>query len=401
MKKSLIFITAVVFTLAFASVAFAGPTTLKTVYVTNHRVDLSWMAQSDEAYKVWQSTDGRAWTNIATTAQGASTYTVNGLTDYTNYFFNVTTTAVNGYPEGISESNSANEVDAFPPNQHAHAYYSSNTSLCKNCHNAHISTGPKLLSFATVNDTCMSCHDGTGSKYDVITGMVSTSTNKSTAIEAPSGPFGGKVFGKSPIANEPESIHSLGAVINTAPGGNPNGSGKWSETLGCGSCHDAHGGANYRMLRSTLPYGSDISVKAYAYTDATAEGVNYISGMNNFCNGCHPAYNAPTGAGNTKFGVDYGGGSVSGDAYRHSMGVSPASFSIGGVLQPLTTSLPLEGLNSDYNKNRIICLSCHTSHGSTKASVSSDIYDPDGMSNKRNYLLRMDNDGVCEDCHKL
>lgn len=401
MKKIIIFSFVIVSVFAFAGLAAAGPSALKAVYVTNDRVDLSWNAQPDEAYKIWESTNGKEWTNIHTTSKGEASYSVTqGITPYVNYYFNITTNAVSNYPTDSSVYNSAYEVDAFPPNQNAHGYYSSNTALCKNCHNTHTSNGPKLLSFATVNDTCMSCHDGTGSKYDVINGKVSTSDNKATSIDTPSGPFGGKVFGKSLIANEPESIHSLGAVISTAPGGNPNGTGKWAETLGCGSCHDAHGSPNYRMLATSLPYNSNISVKAYAYTGAHAENVYYVSGMNNFCMGCHPAYNAPQGSGETKFGVDFGG-TVSGEAYRHSMDVSPASFKVGDVLQPLSTTLPLEGNDTNYDSNKIMCLTCHTAHGSSQPSVFTDTYDNDGPSNVRNYLLRMENMGVCEDCHKI
>lgn len=393
----------IVATFAFSGFASAAPSALKTVYVTNDRVDLSWTADPSETYKVWMSTDGKLWDNIYTFRdKGESSYSVvYGITPYINYYFNITTKSVSYYPTDSTTSNSAYEVDAFPPNQNAHGYYSANTALCKNCHNTHTATGPKLLSFATVNDTCMSCHDGTGSKYDVINGKIYTSANKSTAGNSPAGSFGGKVFGKAAIANEPESIHTMGAVINTAPGGNPNGTGPWAETLGCGSCHDAHGSTNYRMLKSVLPFSNAIiTVKAYAYTTSSGEAVNYISGMNNFCMGCHPAYNAPSDSSVNKYGVDFGE-TVSGDSYRHSMGITPSSYTRGGIPQPLTTSLPLEGTDPVTNNNKIMCATCHTAHGSTQPSVYTDAYDNDGPSNVSNYLLRKENMGVCEDCHKL
>lgn len=385
--------TMILIFLFLPSAALAAPSGLRAVPMSETRVDLFWKAQPGEVYRVWQSTDGAVWNNVYTFGQpGASSYSaVYGIQPYVNYYFAITTDAVTDYVYQAQKGvNATGEAVAFPPDKHAHAYYSENTDMCKNCHQTHTAAGNKLLRFPTVNETCISCHDGTGSKYVVTEGAVNNGSYGT--LTSPAGPFGG-IIGSTAMAN-PESIHTVGTSVYEAPGGNPLGSGdEWTEPLGCVSCHDAHDSPSYRMLTVKTPDNQAVKVEGYAVTD-TAGGVEYsryVSGVNEFCMGCHKDYYAGTGAGH----IEATGTYSTAIKYRHAVGISPASYTKG----PLTTTLPLEGTAGD-NTDKIICLTCHKAHGSTSVNDATKSGDTDGPSQVTNYLLRRDYSGVCQDCHK-
>ncbi len=50
-----------------------------------------------------------------------------------------------------------------------HDGYAASTNLCSNCHAVHGSSGPTLFVEATEKQVCYTCHDGTGSSYNVKT----------------------------------------------------------------------------------------------------------------------------------------------------------------------------------------------------------------------------------------
>lgn len=118
-----------------------------------------------------------------------------------------------------------------------HANYSTTTSKCKLCHDVHVAPDDSILLLrgATVSQTCLMCHDGTGSgigPYD--------------AIEA----HGQVVVGE----------HSV-EVTNIIPGGSTPLSG----TLSCGDCHSVHGSNTVApFLRDT---GRAYSPDAYVTSD--------------------------------------------------------------------------------------------------------------------------------------
>lgn len=385
----------IVFLLIFMpTVAWAVPSNLHPVPISGTQVDLTWMGQTGEIYKVWQSTGNGAWDNIYTFSQpGADSYSVTtGIEPYVNYYFAITTSAVVYYQTDSKPGiNATYEQVAYPPNAHEHAYYDKNTNICGDCHSTHVADGAKLLVMPTANELCISCHDGTSSKYIVTDGVVDGGTaGQLTTSAGPMGPILGVQ-----ASTYPESIHTIGTVVSEAPGGNPGGTGEeWTEALGCLSCHDAHGPFNYRMLSVSTPDNVNAKVYGYAVTDKASgqEVSSYIYGMSEFCMGCHKDYYAGTGAGSIPATGTYS----SNGTYMHPVGVAPADYSTG----PLTTTLPLEGGAKD-NTDKIMCLTCHKAHGSTTINDAVESGTPfDGLTAMRNYLLRTDYLGVCQDCHK-
>ncbi|MBO8170088.1 MAG: hypothetical protein H0Z35_13045 [Thermoanaerobacteraceae bacterium] len=395
MKFSRIAVFIIVLTLLVSSTAYSAPTDLKAIPVSGFQVDLYWKGLPGETYKVWLSTDGEVWQNIyigVTTAYSVS----QGIEPYVNYYFVVTDASVANYPEDATVTNATYEAVAFPPNQHAHAYYSKNTDMCSACHLTHTAVGNKLLREATINDTCMTCHDGTGSKYNVVEGLVSmdgTFAPENNPLKSAAGPFGAILDITSSTAN-PTSIHTIGNVVYEAPGGNPMGTGEeWNEPLGCSSCHDAHDSPNYRMITTATPDNRKVRVKGYAVTDQVygREHTNYVLGMSEFCMGCHKDFYATKGAGHIPATDTYNANGT----YRHPVEVAPADYEKG----PLDTSLPLEGEFND-NRDKVMCLTCHFAHGSVAETNDVGDKNNDGGTPATNYLLRMDYRGVCQDCHK-
>lgn len=117
-----------------------------------------------------------------------------------------------------------------------HKHYSTTTAKCAVCHDVHQApdAGVLLLRGATVSQTCLICHDGTGSgigPYD--------------SIEA----HGGVVAGEHQIE-----------ITNVVPGGSSN----LANTLSCGDCHAVHGTNTVApFLRDTgRAYAADLYVSS-------------------------------------------------------------------------------------------------------------------------------------------
>jgi predicted CXXCH cytochrome family protein len=281
---------------------------------------------------------------------GYSEYVHNPVLDYTNQVYRV------GVGNG---SNTWLEARVFPPNESAHSNYSKNTDTCKGCHRTHYAVHEKLLSYSIIYELCISCHDGLGSKYNVLDGLVRTGSGAAHTTDSPAGAFRGGAT----------SFHNVfleqGGTELMAPGNtggtftNPNGA---KMTLTCTDCHSAHVVRNvtshFRLLKTE---GSNTLVDAYAvYNSSTGEyKTNYRRYMNDFCSGCHAYYNYnehALGHSIQPFNrPDYNNETT----YRH-----PTGIDIGPWLdaRASTTKLPLEQHSSARN---LSCITCHFAHGTT------------------------------------
>lgn len=370
----------------------AASTDLKATKTASQQTVLVWTLQGGD--EIEYSLDGLAWSAVGPAAAGSGVRIaaadavdgnsqIIGLTDYTNYYFRIKNAATY-----------SNVVDAFPPNEHAHRYFASDTGRCASCHATHTAQGAKLLKETSIDDTCKTCHaGGTGSKYQVDRGTVSGPAG--TTLTAPGGLFGTKLAAGAGMP-VPTGWHPLGRAIGAAPGADPAMVDPgWNEILTCGSCHNAHdtGDYQYRLLRKQLPNMKlngngilpSIKVEAYAKTGAGREDVAYVSGLDNFCGGCHADYNttAVNGPGHTRSGI------FNPFYYRHAVGADIAGYAGVG----LSSALPLASAGTPFvwdgstrNSGKVLCLTCHKVHGTqTTPNLK---------------LLRLDNRGVCQECHK-
>jgi len=331
-------------------------------------------------------------------------------------------------------------------NNGPHGNYTPITDACAGCHRAHTGGQGKLLIGADIQSLCFTCHGSSAAGAD---------TNVVDGEYAGGGDLlaGGFVNYKgAPVT----SSHYVGIYDydNPGPGGRPQpatyawGSGPgevtWQSDMGClgchsdyfglrypgiaewfpgpnldeaGSnvmmplscvrCHDVHGNPNYRMLQQRLhpphldnpdPNGL-VLVKSFEPGGDTPDDPAvyqpeyttpaYKLGLDDWCTGCHFLYNQQQSDPAWPFDAWDGAGKVI--RYRHKMktGITGVT-SDSGVEYNLTTSLPLES-------DKLFCLTCHRAHG-TPATVEG--FAQGVRPAMDSTLLRLDNRGVCEDCHK-
>jgi hypothetical protein len=255
----------------------------------------------------------------------------------------------------------------------------------------------------TTSSLCESCHGvtGTGADTNVWDGVYlsrdAVTENPVEGVVNRGLRGGGFVNARmnTSFANSAASLPATSShTFNDSPGmmwGNGaigSGAGT-SVALGCGNCHNPHGSAGpngaatFRILRQ-IPLGSgaatgvniaDVTAKTYTVASTTGNywAESYATQeipLTQWCILCHTRYLATTGAETT----------ASGDAifkYRH---------------------------RSD-GSDGVTCMDCHVAHGSSAlmGTNSGAVAWPDNSTtpsgNARSSLLRLDNRGVCVQCH--
>lgn len=367
-------------------------------------VTLSWdlvapgTAGNTVKYQVAKSTDGGKNYTVLQAFGTGTTYTDNGVPNYTDVTYNVTVQETDTLNNVVGTADKLTNV--YPPDTNAHANFSTNTNVCQQCHQTHTAQGAKLLKAATTLAMCQTCHWGTGnsSKYNVKDGETSTLTGKAPSLGGPMEHTA--IAGDQWGTKSTSSAHSFDpSVAVTAPGGYDA-----TQNLTCTSCHGAHETGNYRQIKNIITYPtgpSTTGTSTVTFTAAAAtlsgntagETATYLAGSSSLCGSCHNDYDT-TGvlqSGETKSGTYQ-------QMYRHAVGVTPASYKdASGASRPLTTNLPLEGSNATANLNTIVCLTCHFAHGTTVDGTENSSVAGNPASTM---LKRQDYMGVCEDCHK-
>ncbi len=339
-----------------------------------------------------------------TTATGKKTVTKTGLTKFKNYYFRVV------HDDGSIQA--VSEVRVFPvdtgnarkTNEYGHGNFNSNTAMCGYCHSNHASLKEQLIQQATYYQLCKLCHGtaSTQSKYDVEGGRVTVAGG--ATVPSLAGPF---VDGVTSKHDSDDSSPGWGPTV--IPGSDP------SKTLSltCLSCHVSHGGTNdnYRLLRKNI-YIDDarteslktinIDFEAYAITPTAVSGeqLYMVKGNTEFCSSCHLNYDD----GNARETGRDSRLTTSEAVYRHPTTVGSSVYSIFGSdgskdFSPSSWGLlPLqynaleakEGLTD--KRTSVVCSTCHFAHGTTKQ------FNVESGENK--YILRLDNYGTCQSCHK-
>lgn len=304
---------------------------------------------------------------------------------------------------------------------------------CAGCHRAHTAPAPYLLR-DTQPGLCYTCHGAAagGASTDVFDGVGYTGFERGgTAAGGQAlrgGGFGYALIGSGNASRSPSGVtpatktvpvlatgqaatstHTVDGATGTAWGnGAISGTANAGTAVGlrCGSCHDPHGNGNYRILRP-IPVDSgatagvtipDSTAKVYTTSNYWATDDPYsppvgtpipvtgrdgtvteytpsvfIASISAWCTTCHTRYLAPSGSYDTD----------SGDAiytYRHRS-------------------------DQNYREGGANCITCHVAHGSnaTMGGVnSSKVTNPDGSGPAgSSKLLRVDNRGTCNMCHRV
>jgi len=328
------------------------------------------------------------------------------------------------------------------------------TDACAGCHRAHTGVQTGLLATGTDRYSfCVSCHDGTGAntnvnggRFEGIEGVLPDGTNWNTGDDGEDlkGLNGGGfvsvakytgIASRDTFSGQTSRHKIVGLDAGTtfpAYGGGVAGNGPGPQiALTCTSCHDAHGLDNadssdrYRMLLKTVD-GVDLSgVNISSWEGDEAEDYTKIQlkgGTAAFCAACHDQYLADG---------QYNAGDNQGvkERYRHeangalSLGAGAPKTgnnetmsenlnnkdSVTGnpVHAAPTTLLPTEratgagpsgtkGTDDALESDKMVCLTCHQAHGSSAvAGVNSTVLPASSST-----LLRMNERGVCQDCHQ-
>ncbi|MEW6182842.1 MAG: cytochrome c3 family protein [Bacillota bacterium] len=326
---------------------------------------------------------------------------------------------------------------AAPAFAWTHGNFSPTTDACAGCHVAHAASAPKLLKAGPLQTTfCYLCHgDGcVSAPYDIKNGR----TWVSGAVYEPSTAGGFVQQYNGATYDAVKSRHTVegyaadtsagagawdGASVLTAIPGSPN-----TITGGnfrCGSCHDPHdggtvpdgswqvlgaaGSANPRLLRRSITVSGDTYTGLYVgFTFSSTVGTftygspsvdsgvyrvtEYDSGSTDYCGACHNKFDVGTDSGHTA--DSYG-------MYRHAFDITltEGTYIRAGTYRAPTTitmaGTPLE------DGNRVACLTCHRAHGTTATAQGWASAWPrsEGGSSTTSALLRMNNRGVCYNCH--
>ncbi len=319
------------------------------------------------------------------------------VTKYKNYFFRVSdgarVTIARAFPVDFNNSTNSDRYE----NDYAHGNFTPGTGMCAACHITHTALGEYLLRQATYYELCMLCHGNstTQSKYDVETGRVYMGPETGW-VDSLAGPIGSGVTGITSKHDVDDTTDVMTTVYGSDPGR--------LLTFTCVSCHKGHGGKddNYRLLKKTI-YPADgewnpqnVDFRAYAVVRDTTVGeeVYFISGNTEFCSSCHLDYSQGS--------AHYADG-VYTSVYRHPVTVGETVYSVEarGLWPAEGDYLPLQadpGAGTADKRTAVVCETCHFAHGTYKTF---NVYLPDtGETISSQKMLRLDNYGVCQSCHK-
>lgn len=256
----------------------------------------------------------------------------------------------------------------------------------------------KLLTYSTVNLTCLACHDGShfpdvlGADANVVWDRSAGALNAVSTGLGKSGSVGTHSAGnaKDGTAYADWMGHTMGALASVVPPGMPSADATaWTadgSEFNCSDCHAVHGSVSYRNLGNSHGRAAKAALAPVTYTegaslDATFD-VNILdstapmstksvvfgkgaagtfkgvasspAGMNQFCAGCHGNFHGDT---NIKDGA--------GAFIKHpTTGVNYAATNlIGGAQTALTRPLWADAAQTSFD---VGCLTCHKGHGNAR-----------------------------------
>ena len=272
------------------------------------------------------------------------------------------------------------------------AFHEQGVAACSGCHTMHNSQdgllvdpdapngNAYLLIDGTPSDVCLHCHssafgtDPLAPPDEIGAGnfVYLLEDNLNDAFGGATAPIPGDAAGHNVVA--PSRGSSADGTLTTAPGGTfP------SSVLGCTSCHDPHGNADFRMLNGvgtvqaglytfTSPAPAGVGLSIFSGAESQSNHSAYHSGMSDWCGNCHR--NMHTGAGRFVHPAQRALGAHVASAYNLYNG---SSDPLGGVVATAyITQVPFEtpGMTTTSTtgpaaSNRVMCLSCHRAHATS------------------------------------
>lgn len=343
---------------------------------------------------------------------------------------------------GICVALMAGAISIASANGGPHGDYAADglTDKCAGCHRLHQAQSAigKLLKAPTPYALCLTCHNGAGSRLDVLDGVrLADTVDPRVPGQTGDGSLNGGGFeyingaavtskhNEDPAENQLYPWGFAGSGQGNYSGGGDglantgSNSIALSQPLQCTGCHNPHGTPNYRLLKDSVN-GNSVAVRAWypsgaggAFTkdegarglEAGAPADKYIreyygsSGSNafnangsfgNFCGGCHSAY--PSDGATLGLSAPMNGASTV--HYRHRTEMPYTNWEsvangYGFSMQNPETNPYLSNVvlrlasNSTQDNTVVTCLTCHRVHGTTATMTGwalSKLVDPAGRS---------------------
>jgi hypothetical protein len=292
--------------------------------------------------------------------------------------------------------------------QPASGFHNGGVGSCKACHVMHDSHAgsivavmpsgePGLLIEETPSDVCLRCHATEEGEVLAINPRMPAvengggnfifllETNLNDAPDGASNLIPGEAAGHNLVA--PGHALASDSRYSLSPGGTfPAGE------MGCTSCHDPHGNANFRHLYGVGPVQGGLTVfsapapRAEGFDlDGAAESNNlhtaYQGGMSDWCGNCHGRYHddvqtpvVPGGGAPLEHPSDEPLDSEIRDQYNHyngdddPLGGSPATAYLAALPFEDATSTTTSTLGPGGG-SRVMCLTCHRAHASSSPAA--------------------------------
>jgi hypothetical protein len=288
----------------------------------------------------------------------------------------------------------------------AWAFHDAGVAHCNGCHTMHnsqdgilvdpdaVDGNDFLLNDATPSDVCLNCHaTGLGAVFsaDVMNPAPHKGSGNFIFLledNLDDGHGGGDTLNDGSWANPipgDAAGHNLDApghglasdmTLTSAPGGDFGGS-----NLGCSSCHDPHGNADFRMLHgagevqagiynfaNAAPVASGLSV--FFGSESNGSHSAYVSGMSEWCANCHGDIHNTSYPTNLEHPTGVALGPVIATAYNAYNGTADQT----GGLQATAylAAVPFEDAAAATNStagptsgSKVMCLTCHRAHASS------------------------------------
>jgi len=195
-------------------------------------------------------------------------------------------------------------------------------------------------------------------------------------------------------AGEWKDDESLKSGLGYIPGGTRTLTGNG---LMCSSCHNPHGTTNPRLLKTSI-LGIDGLTVGFTMGDVgnNAKIVTaYVYGSSKWCGSCHDKFKTLNNDGT----IGEGHANYYLGMWRHPLGghiLPPPGFN-----SSLATGTPPE--QGRYGIRLVACLTCHRAHSTTAIATGYALNWPRDPvapgSGTTSALLRMNNRGICYNCH--
>ena len=239
------------------------------------------------------------------------------------------------------------------------------TDACAGCHRPHQGQSQGfLLKRATQFELCVTCHNGEGSRLDVLDGVKLSATQPrtpgQTVANATLNGGGFDFVNGTAITSRHDVRRSLADPGESQPWGyladTGTTSGTLSQPLTCTSCHNPHGSANYRIFRESIN-NRTVSVLAF-WPDSAGHFTKQEGDVRGL----------ETGAPADKYTRDYYGS----EGLIDTGGYEPASSIAANPGDPATNGFAL------------LCGACHSSYPSSGAkSIPAAASNPWGITKYR------------------